>query len=366
MSFCFVLQPSIDYYQPTEVGRINLKEQGLGDLQGFCYFESKLFVLWGHVGGCNMNVYTAYYEEDTGASITHLDSMPLPADCIGSPRVDRCNHRIFIPCDVSGVVIARLEGDRLVTEKTLLCVEKPLDVDVISPDTAYVCDGDTYTVKVVDVTRDVITATLKKPEEVNNAIPMRLAVLGDRIMVMYMYGGPILAIYQCPYDSLDPIQVIPSPEDLNSVSAISTEARGHHFLLTDCKSRYMFVVDVKGNLLDTVNIEVDRYPCDCAVVGRQLWVGCSSGDIVFISSRDDIEYMMNYLERPWDFQESDPCDTPPPASFASSGDYPEVWDYLSGDGTPDHIWDDCDDSMYPVIDLRSNFKTPASAGLGNL
>ena len=159
-------------------------------------------------------------------------------------------------------------------------MQNPHDVDVISPDTICVCDGDTYTVKVVDVTHDVVAATLLRPEEVsmNGTGPMRLAVLGHCIMVMY---SSILTIYH--YDSIEPVEIIPVPESLNTVSAISTDAQGN-FLLTDCETRSVFVVDVKGQILHTVNFDSYSKARDCTLVGRQLWVGCSNGDIVFLSS----------------------------------------------------------------------------------
>ena len=276
-------------------------EQGLGELQGLCYFDGKLFVVWSHAGGCKMDVYTAYYDEDTGVTINHLDSMKLPGECIRSPCIDRHGHSIFIACVVGGVVIARLEGDRLVTEKTLRCVEKPHDVDVVSPDTICVCDGDTYTVKVVDVTHDVVTATLLRPEEVimNGTGPMRLAVLGNCIMEMH---GKTLIIYH--YDNIKPIEIIRVPESLNSVSAISTDGRGH-FLLTDCETRAVFVVDMKGELRHRVDIQSDYKTCDCAVVGRQLWVGCSEGDIVFLSSTNPYTTSASSAEMVYGF--SSPC-----------------------------------------------------------
>ncbi len=159
-------------------------------------------------------------------------------------------------------------------------MQNPHDVDVISPDTICVCDGDTYTVKVVDVTHDEVTATLLKPKNMpmNDTGPIGLAVLGNWITVMY---SSILTIYH--YDGTEPVRIIPVPERLNTVSAISTDARGN-FLLTDCEAKSVFVVDMEGQICHTVNLDSDSKARDCAIVGRQLWVGCSNGDIMFLSS----------------------------------------------------------------------------------
>ncbi len=286
----FVLQPPVDYLRLKIVGRKGIRERDdfiEDDLRGFCFFEGKIFVVFAPdsgVDGCSIGVYRARFHEGVGAIITHLDSMALAVDCrayVRCPHVNRHNSRVFIPCKDDGVLVARLEADSLVRENTLTCVNKPHDMAVISPNMVYISDWDSDTVKVVDVTRDVITTTLKKPDEARYKRPFRLAALGDSIMVTY--DGPILVVYH--HDNIDPIRVIHTPEGLQNVSSISTDGRDH-FLLTDCETRSLFVVNVKGTFKRRININTDSKTLACAVVGRQLWVGCSNGDLIFMSSYD--------------------------------------------------------------------------------
>ncbi len=46
----------------------------------------------------------------------------------------------------------------------------------------------------------------------------------------------------------------------------------------------MFVMDTKGNVRHTVDIDTDSYAEDCVVVNGQLWAGCSNGDVVIMSA----------------------------------------------------------------------------------
>ncbi len=57
-----------------------------------------------------------------------------------SPRVEHPSQRVFIPCGFRGVTVARLDGDRLLKERTLICVRHAVSVDILSSDTVYVCD----------------------------------------------------------------------------------------------------------------------------------------------------------------------------------------------------------------------------------
>ncbi len=282
-NFC-VLQPPVGYSKLKEIGRWRIDSSG--DLQGLSLVDCKLLVVWGRGGSynkCMLRAYSRSYDEGIGTYFRHLDSMTLHAEYARSPRVDRHSHRIFVPCEIGGVVVARMDEDKFVEEKTLTSVKEAHNVDAVSPDIIYVCDWDTYSVKVVDVTRDVITATLEKPEEAEGKRPVRLAVLGDSIMVTY--DGLILTVYR--HGIVAPVKVIRPPEGLKLVSAMSTDGMGH-FLLTDFKTKSVFAFDFNGHLRCRVHVNNDSKTCDCVVVVRELWVGCTNGDIVFMSSDETL------------------------------------------------------------------------------
>ncbi len=197
--------------------------------------------------------------------------------------MDRHSRRVFVPCYDSGVTVARLDGDRLVSERTLTCVEWAISVDVMSPDTVYV--GDSKRVHVVSVTDDRKLSTLDKPDTARGESLHSLAVLGDSVMVCY--GPSTLVVYR--HGSPAPVRVIPHPGGLEWVTAVSTDCRSN-YIVTDIMTRSVFIIDSDGKLRHRVNIpdtDSDTYsePMDCAVVNRQLWVGCYNGDIVIMSSQ---------------------------------------------------------------------------------
>ncbi len=173
-------------------------------------------------------------------------------------------------------------------ERTLTCVGYAISVDVMSPDTVYVGELDSGSVHVVSITADRKTATLEKPDTVRDEPPLSLAVLGDSVMVGY--GVSTLVIYR--HSSPAPVRVIPHPAGLERVTAVSTDCHSN-YIVTDSETRSIFMIDADGNLCHTVNIphadsDADSRPQDCAVVNRQLWVGCDdlyNGDIVIMSSR---------------------------------------------------------------------------------
>ncbi len=192
------------------------------------------------------------------------------------PRVESHSQRVFVPCLESGVTIARLDGDRLLRERTLTCVREAVSVGAMSPDTVYVCDR--HSIHVVDVRDDRITLTLQKPDTVK-AGASRLAVLGDNVMVSYTDGTLVV------YHQYSPTPVmIANPGGLKYVTAINTDCQ-RHFMLAYSRTNSVFVMDVSGNIRHTVNIDTDSYTQDCAVVNGQLWVGCQNGDIVIMSTQ---------------------------------------------------------------------------------
>ncbi len=261
------------------------------ELQGLCYSEDCLYVVEGRrtESGTYSLSLTVHSVQSGSGDIRRLDTLTglgtgfwLDSQC---PRVDRHSRQVFIPCRGSGVTIACLHYDRLLRERTLTCVWDAISVDVMSPDTVYVGDG--YSVHVVSITDNRIISTLETPDTVRGERPNSLAVLGDSVMVGYGISDHTLVLYR--HGSPAPVRVIHRPGGLGNVTAVSTDCRSN-YVLTDYKTRSMLIIDAVGNLQHTVNIpdtdsDTDSRPVDCAVVNRQLWVGCQNGDIVIMSSQ---------------------------------------------------------------------------------
>ncbi len=153
-------------------------------------------------------------------------------------------------------------------------------MDVMSPDTVYIQNVVDSSIHVVDVRYDRITLTLETPDPVKDKLPNRLAVLGDTVMVNYTDNT--MVVYR--HGSPAPVRVVPHPNGLQIATAVRTD--GHsHFTVTNWKARSIFVMDFNGNLRHTVIIDNAYTTWDCAVVKRQLWVGCVRGDIVIMSSQ---------------------------------------------------------------------------------
>ncbi len=281
---CFLcLQPAVDYRGLAVTGSRKVTQAG-DELQGLCYSEGCQYVVEGQGKlGRDSTSLTVYRVQSDSGDITWLDTLTGLGEGGWCPRVDRYNHRVFVPCRYSGVTVARLDGDRLVRERTLTCVSA-ISVGVMSADTVYVGDYDSYRVHVVDIRNDRITATLETPDTVRG-VPASLAVLGDSVIVCYGNFFP-LVVYR--HGGSSPIRVIPLPVGLKYVYAISTDCHSN-YLVTDWQTRSVFVIDTNGDLRDTVNIHTDRdtdsWPEDCAVVNRQLWVGFRNGYILMMSSQ---------------------------------------------------------------------------------
>ncbi len=254
-------------------------------LHGMCYSEGCLYVTEGRWESVRYSLSLSVYRvQSDGGHITRLDTLTglgmghwnMVSLC---PRMDHHSHRVFVSCQHSGVTVARLDGDRLVRERTLTCVRNAISVGAMSPDNVYVGDYDNDSVHVVDIRDDRKTATLEKPATLWGERPDSLAVLGDSVMVCYGYST--LAMYR--HGSLAPVRVI-APGGLERVTAISTDFQSN-YIVTD-ETRSVFIIDNNGDLRYTANIpHTDSEPRDCAVVNRQLWVGCLTGDIVIISSQ---------------------------------------------------------------------------------
>ncbi len=288
---CFLcLQPAVDYRGLAVTGRRSVTQAG-DWLCGLCYSEDCLYVVEGREESdrYSWNLTVHRVQSDSG-HITRLDTLTvveavywLQSLC---PRVDRHSRRVFVPCQGSGVTVARLDGDRLVRERTLTCVRGALSVDVMSPDTVYVCDVG-RSVHLVNITDNRIISTLEKPDTLRYKPPRSLAVLGYSVMVCYGIDDPTLVVYR--HGSPAPVRVIPRTGGLERVTTVSTDCRSN-YIVTDRWTRSVCIIASDGELRHTVNIphtdsDTDSGPQDCAVVNRQLWVGCGNGDIVIMASQ---------------------------------------------------------------------------------
>ncbi len=195
------------------------------------------------------------------------------------PHVDRLSQQVFVPCWGNGVTVARLDSERLEREGTLTCVRFTFSVDVMSPNTIFVCEASSDSVYVVDVRNDRLISRLETPDTVRGKMPYRLSVLGDSVIVDYGDTVHTLVVYRHG----GPARVIPHPGGLKVVTPVSTDWQ-RHFLLTDYGNKSVFVMDASGKLHHTVNIDTVSELRDCAVINRKLWVGCGNGDIVIMSS----------------------------------------------------------------------------------
>ncbi len=251
-------------------------------LQGLCYSDETLYV-GERLPGTPIYILAAYRVQSDIGDIMLMDRLELERLSPGiPPRVDCQSRRVFVPCRNIGVAVARLDGDRLVRERTLTCVREALSVDAMSPDTVYVCDRICNNVRVVDVRDDRVTSTLKAADTVKGEKPLSLAVLGDSVMVSYGGYVPTLVVYR--HDSPVPAKVISRPVGLERVYGISTD-RQSNFLVTDWKTDCVFVIAANGDLHYTLKIDTDSQARDSAVVNGQLWVGSHDGDIVVMSSQ---------------------------------------------------------------------------------
>ncbi len=262
------------------------------NLDGLCYSDGHLYTVERRkVESGRISYSLAVYQiESDSENITLMDRLEL-AD-VGSamgyhvcPRVERHSQWVFVPCSVrlagyTGVTVAHLDHDRLVRERTLTCVRDAVSVDVMSPDTVYVCV--TYNVHVVDVRQDKITSTLDPVDIMMFKRPNSVAVLGNSVIVGYIDQGP-LVVYR--HGNPAPFRVIQPPDGMRGLlPTISTDCE-RHYILIYMLTKFFFVMDIDGNLRHTAIIDTQTWTRDCTVVNRQLWVGCHNGEIVIMSSQ---------------------------------------------------------------------------------
>ncbi len=278
----------MDFDGLAETGRTRLTQSGC-QLAGLCYSDGTLYVVeQSDRESCSLTVYRVQSESGDVVLLEVLDRLALPGTgeehrniC---PRVDRHSRRVFVPCGKSGVTVARLDGDRLVKERSLICVEDPISVDAMLPDRVYVADASSGSVHLVDVRGDRIRSTLEKPDRIRISKSHSLAVPGNNIIVSYGDWGPSLVLYT--HGSRDPVREI-YLWGLGSVSAVSTDWQHHNFLVTDFLATSVLVITVSERNYchhHRVKIDTDKFLLDCAVVSRRLWV-CEHDDIVIMSSQ---------------------------------------------------------------------------------
>ncbi len=257
--------------------------QGGDKVYGMCYHSGRLYTVEERWEDGSDRHRLAVYSVTDQDTVTLLDTLDLEGYA-SHPRVDRQSGRVYIPCEDHGVCVVRYDGSKLVPVTTLRCVGEAgrlHGLAVVSTDTLYVCDMDSRTVCLIDVSQDRVTHRLQRPWEVRGKtlqIMQIIAVLGDTVLVGYTSN---LVIYR--HGVPTPRKVIPRPQGLRNVLGLTTD---HHssFLLCD-GSMYVYVLDISGNLTHTIPIPGYRKPQDCTVVGEQLWVGCSNGDIIVMSSQ---------------------------------------------------------------------------------
>ncbi len=212
----------------------------------------------------------------TGQGLILLDSVDLGVDTCCSPCVDGQTQQVYIPRTASrGVSVVSWDDTRLTKQRTLTCVGECYSVGVLSPDTLCACDASSGTVSVVSVTDNTVTATLRKPAEVRDATPKKIAVAGNATLVMY---GCKLVAYKNGVSS--PGTMVSIPAGLHSVRGMSSEGVSRFFVSDD---KAVFILDVSGKLCDKISIGTDSHVVDCTVGDGKLWVGCWDGDIVVLS-----------------------------------------------------------------------------------
>ncbi len=248
-------------------------------VRGICYFGGRLYTTEEWKGAVSVAYRLAVYSVTDQDTITILDTLGLEGQP-AQPCIDCQSGRIYFSCYSRGIYLVRYDGSKLVPIATLWCVRQAVALAVVSPDSLYVCDDNSNTVCLVDVTQDRVKARLQNPVEVAYSIPFTMAVLGDMVLLGYENDELVIHRHGVP----TPGKLLPKPRGLKDISSLTTD---HHssFLLVDNQSNTLFVLDISGNLTHTISIPVSRHQQDCTVVGGQLWVGNFYGDITVLSSQ---------------------------------------------------------------------------------
>ncbi len=273
------------FQSPVEYASLELTrehwDQAENYVAGMCYYSGRLYTTGKPrdttLAENGMNRLTVYsvMDQDT---ITLLNTLDL-GEHAGEPRVDHQSGRVYIPCGINGICVAKFDGSKLVRVTTLHCVRKAIVLAVASPNTLYVIDWDSQNVCLVDVTQDRVTARLQVPHAVKDVWGIQIAVLGDTVLVVY---GVNLVLYR--HGVPTPGRLLALPQGVHGVFGLTTDNHSA-FLVSDRTSRTMCVLDISCNLTHTIPLPWQRRPLDCTVVGRQLWVLCENGHILVLSSK---------------------------------------------------------------------------------
>ncbi len=213
----------------------------------------------------------------TGKGLELLSTVRVD-DSSWYPRVDGNTQQIYIPNGSGGVSVVSVEDNQLKTHSRLTCVGECYSVGVLSQHTLCVCDQDSGSVSVVKVAEDTVTARLGGPAWVKDERANKTAVLGKALLVCYQKCN--LVVYENGVFS--PGTMVTWPQGLQSVKNMSSDGVSR-FLVCDCESKAVFILDVRQKLCDKVNIRTQSKVYDCTVGDGKLWVGCRNGDIVVMS-----------------------------------------------------------------------------------
>ncbi len=240
---------------------------------GFCCDDDKVYCVERRVEDHTtwLTLYDISSNED--GSLTLLDKVEVWS--IRYPRVDS-SHRVYVPCGRYGLKVFRCEDGRLLPARDpLMCVENVARVCVNTGDTVFVCDWDTWSVFLVNVSSDTVIRRLERPAQVSG-YPNHVSVLGQTILVCY---GITLVTYRS--DSPTPGQVLQSPVGLGEVTSITTDSNASIFLVTGICS--VFVLDDK--LIWHRIFTGKYYICDGSMVQSQLWLGYEGNYIDVLTSQ---------------------------------------------------------------------------------
>ena len=211
---------------------------------------------------CRLTVYTGVREND----LMQLDTQYLDTFQGARPSVDHYTGKIYIADRFRAVGVFWYDGTKLLELSSLICISAPGELAVVSRDELYVCDSDDRTVSLVDVNKDRVTAKLIAPDKIGRQRPDSIAVVGETLLVSYIYPELNLVIYR--HGIPTPGKMVPRPQGLRSVTALSTD---NHlcFLVTDGESNAVYVLDLSGKLVRVIPSPVNDIR-DCIVVDGQL------------------------------------------------------------------------------------------------
>ena len=253
--------------------------QGTGRLEGFCCNDDKVYCVEWQDNTYWLTLYDISSAED--GSLTLLDKVKMGKRLyFARPRVDY-SHRVYVPCDRYGVRVFLCQGGRLLPARDpLRCARHAWSVCVNTADTVFVCDWDTKSVCLVNVSSDTVIRRLERPVQVRG-YPYHVSVLGQTVLVCYIDVNLVTTLVTYHSDSPTPGQVLQTPEGLEYVTSITTDTQASIFLVTGDHS--VFVLDDK--LIWHRIYTGEHHICDGSMVQSQLWLGHYFTDITVLTSQ---------------------------------------------------------------------------------